>query len=311
MAFIILTFSIISFISMGISQQMYGQKLQLALKEYGGFSQALIQIKDSEYNKLKKNNLKLGSFYCENVFLFENKKYTVGYVDNDFEKMANINVHLIENARIGSLFARISVVSVLVMSCILVSGFIPINEAKETESFMPIPSVDVIQLTDREQKDFMKKYNVKKDDVVVFNGSGIDLSSILNDQVTLGKVTINQKKYSFNKQSIHISKIVNQGYNNSNIPGEGLITIVVPKSNTSIKSIISGYDDIFIEAKNNIDIFNLKDSRVSEALKKLDREVLIILYNLIIVIIISIISRLVIVRSLNKMKVRDWLRGNV
>ena len=51
MAFIILTFSIISFISMGISQQMYGQKLQLALKEYGGFSQALIQIKDSEYNK--------------------------------------------------------------------------------------------------------------------------------------------------------------------------------------------------------------------------------------------------------------------
>ena len=74
MAFIILTFSIISFISMGISQQMYGQKLQLALKEYGGFSQALIQIKDSEYNKLKKNNLKLGSFYCENVFLFENKK---------------------------------------------------------------------------------------------------------------------------------------------------------------------------------------------------------------------------------------------
>ena len=311
MAFIILTFSIISFISMGISQQMYGQKLQLALKEYGGFSQALIQIKDSEYNKLKKNNLKLGSFYCENVFLFENKKYTVGYVDNDFEKMANINVHLIENARIGSLFARISVVSVLVMSCILVSGFIPINEAKETESFMPIPSVDVIQLTDREQKDFMKKYNVKKDDVVVFNGSGIDLSSILNDQVTLGKVTINQKKYSFNKQSIHISKIVNQGYNNSNISGEGLITIVVPKSNTSIKSIISGYDDIFIEAKNNIDIFNLKDSRVSEALKKLDREVLIILYNLIIVIIISIISRLVIVRSLNKMKVKDWLRGNV
>ena len=83
------------------------------------------------------------------------------------------------------------------------------------------------------------------------------------------------------------------------------------KSNTSIKSIISGYDDIFIEAKNNIDIFNFKDSRVSEALKKLDREVLIILYNLIIVIIISIISRLVIVRSLNKMKVRDWLRGNV
>lgn len=71
------------------------------------------------------------------------------------------------------------------------------------------------------------------------------------------------------------------------------------------------YDDIFIEAKNNIDIFNFKDSRVSEALKKLDREVLIILYNLIIVIIISIISRLVIVRSLNKMKVRDWLRGNV
>lgn len=296
---------------MGISQQMYGQKLQLALKEYGGFSQALIQIKDSEYNKLKKNNLKLGSFYCENVFLFENKKYTVGYVDNDFEKMANINVHLIENARIGSLFARISVVSVLVMSCILVSGFIPINEAKEAESFMPIPAVDVIQLTDNERKDFMKKYNVKKDDVVVFNGSGIDLSSILNDQVTLGKVTINQKKYSFNKQSIHISKIVNQGYNNSNISGEGLITIVVPKSNTSIKSIISGYDDIFIEAKNNIDIFNLKDSRVSEALKKLDREVLIILYNLIIVIIISIISRLVIVRSLNKMKVRDWLRGNV
>ena len=197
------------------------------------------------------------------------------------------------------------------MSCILVSGFIPINEAKEAESFMPIPSVDVIQLTDREQKDFMKKYNVKKDDVVVFNGSGIDLSSILNDQVTLGKVTINQNKYSFNKQSIHISKIVNQGYNNSNISGEGLITIVVPKSNTSIKSIISGYDDIFIEAKNNIDIFNFKDSRVSEALKKLDREVLIILYNLIIVIIISIISRLVIVRSLNKMKVRDLLRGNV
>lgn len=102
---------------------------------------------------------------------------------------------------------------------------------------------------------------------MVFNGSGIDFSSILNDQVTLGKVTINQNKYSFNKQSIHISKIVNQGYNNSNISGE--------------------------------------------ALKKLDREVLIILYNLIIVIIISIISRLVIVCSLNKMKVRDWLRGNV
>ena len=181
--------------------------------------------------------------------------------------MANINVHLIKNARIGSLFARISVVSILVMSCILVSGFIPINEAKEAESFMPITSVDVIQLTDREQKDFMKKYNVKKDDVVVFNGRGIDLSSILNDQVTLGKVTTNQKKYSFNKQSIHISKIVNQGYNNSNISGE--------------------------------------------ALKKLDREVLIILYNLIIVIIISIISRLVIVCSLNKMKVRDWLRGIV
>lgn len=120
-----------------------------------------------------------------------------------------------------------------------------------------------------------------------------------------------EHKYSFNKQSIHISKIVNQGYNNSNISGEGLITIVVPKSNTGIKSIISGYDDIFIEAKNNIDIFNFKDSRVSEALKKLDREVLIILYNLIIVIIISIISRLVIVRSLNKMKVRDWLRGIV
>ena len=76
-----------------------------------------------------------------------------------------------------------------------------------------------------------------------------------------------EHKYSFNKQSIHISKIVNQGYNNSNISGE--------------------------------------------ALKKLDREVLIILYNLIIVIIISIISRLVIVRSLNKMKVRDWLRGIV
>ena len=76
-----------------------------------------------------------------------------------------------------------------------------------------------------------------------------------------------EHKYSFNKQSIHISKIVNQGYNNSNISGE--------------------------------------------ALKKLDREVLIILYNLIIVIIISIISRLVIVCSLNKMKVRDWLRGIV
>ncbi|WP_288683781.1 hypothetical protein [uncultured Eubacterium sp.] len=239
-------------------------------------------------------------------------------------------VHLRENARIGSLFARISVVSILVMSCILVSGFIPINEAKdikkqikekplyemmavmaegsschlgyrillndnssftiedveklskydsyvniertvdswqqpmllikkdkvtkqikqwvkaqreefelneteknlknfpkEAESFIPIPSVDVIQLTDREQKDFMKKYNVKKDDVVVFNGSGIDLSSILNDQATLGKVTINQKKYTFNKQSIHISKIINEGYNNPNISGEGLITIVV------------------------------------------------------------------------------------
>ena len=40
-------------------------------------------------------------------------------------------VHLRENARIGSLFARISVVSILVMSCILVSGFIPINEAKD------------------------------------------------------------------------------------------------------------------------------------------------------------------------------------
>lgn len=65
------------------------------------------------------------------------------------------------------------------------------NFPKEAESFIPIPSVDVIQLTDREQKDFMKKYNVKKDDVMVFNGSGIDLSSILNDQATLGKVTIN------------------------------------------------------------------------------------------------------------------------
>ena len=101
------------------------------------------------------------------------------------------------------------------------------NFPKEAESFMPIPSVDVIQLTDSEQKDFMKKYNAKKDDVMVFNGSGIDLSLILNDQATLGKITINQKKYSFNKQSIHISKIVIQGYNNPNISGEGLITIVV------------------------------------------------------------------------------------
>ena len=63
-----------------------------SVKEYGGFSQALIPIKDSEYNKLKKNNLKLRSFYCENVFLFENKKYTVGYIDNEFEKMANIKL---------------------------------------------------------------------------------------------------------------------------------------------------------------------------------------------------------------------------
>ena len=39
-------------------------------------------------------------------------------------------VRLKENTRLGSLFTRINVVSVLVMSCILISGFIPINEAK-------------------------------------------------------------------------------------------------------------------------------------------------------------------------------------
>lgn len=30
------------------------------------------------------------------------------------------------------------------------------NFPKEAESFMPIPTVDVIQLTDNERKDFMK-----------------------------------------------------------------------------------------------------------------------------------------------------------
>lgn len=778
LATIILLFSIISFISMGISQQMYSQKLQLALKEYGGFSQAIIPIKDDEYNKLRKNNLQLGSFYCQNVFCAKNKKYTVGYVDNNFEKMANIKIlkgkkpkegqviieefleqilnksindtleidgksyeisgvcnnyasvlplnekhfageseypqiikggkfkgikstavgfktveevsndlkgskcriekyfedttkicdnanlydkglekcvnikksmlffiivvqlslfiflysvfqnklyysgstvaiiqnlgitkgksglviagqvfficlpaiifeaikglvmitkgesslyvfssamflgiygtiififyykatknveianvirtdrasidkkqvaHLKENTRFDSILTQISVVSVLVMSCILVSGFIPTNEAKaikkqikeeslyqmisekaegsrchlgyrilmndnsgfsiedveklskydsyvniertvnswqqpmlliekdkvtkkvrqwvkarrdefeinetdkklenfpkEAESFMPIPAVDIIELTDNEQKDFAKKYNVKKDEIVVFNGSGIDFSSILKNEAILGKITINQNKYTFNKQSLHISRIINEGYNNPNVSGEGLITIIVPKSNTKAGSLFSGYNDIFIEAKNNIDIFNLKDSKASETLKRLDREVnkisgniqagelrskinsfneqknyikllnnnsivsiilvslsafifffndaknilringrniaivsilgmgklrikkmiflrwikeislsllldfiiftmyilvvqipadmLVILYNLVIVIIISIISRLAIVVNLNKMKERDWLRGDV
>lgn len=58
-------------------------------------------------------------------------------------------------------------------------------------------------------------------------------------------------------------------------------------------------------------IYSLSDSKELEGIKQPDSGVLIILYNLIIVIIISIISRLVIVRSLNKMKVRDWLRGIV
>ena len=92
LACIILLFSIISFISISISQQTYSQKLKLALKEYGGFSQAIIPIKDDEYNKLIKNNFKLGSFYCQDVFCIKNKKYTVGYVDNNFEKMANIKL---------------------------------------------------------------------------------------------------------------------------------------------------------------------------------------------------------------------------
>lgn len=628
LACIILLFSIISFISISISQQTYSQKLKLALKEYGGFSQAIIPIKDDEYNKLIKNNFKLGSFYCKDVFCIKNKKYTVGYVDNNFEKMANIKlikgkkpkdgqiiieeileqvlnksindtleingkfykisgvcnnyasvlplnekhfagesdypqiikggkfkgtkstvvgfnsleevsnnlkgsghriekyiedstricnnadlydkglekcvnikkstvffiivvqlslfiflysvfqnkfyysgstvaiiqnlgvtkgksgliiagqiflicapaiifeavkglviiikgksllylfstvtfleiygiiilifyykayknveitksiradrfsmerkqiVRLKENTRLGSLFTRINVVSVLVMSCILISGFIPINEAKyikkqikeeilyqiistkaegsrchlgyriltndnsgfsiddveklskygsyvniercvnswqqpmllikkdkvtkkikqwvkaqreefeinetdkkiknfpkEAESFMPIPAVDVIQLTDNERKDFMKKYNVKKDETVVFNDSGMDLSSILKDEATLGKVTISKGRYTFNKHSLHISRVINKKYSNPNVLGEGLITIVVPKSNVKIESLISGYNDIFIEAKNNIDVFNLKDSKAGEELKKLDSEV--------------------------------------
>lgn len=628
LACIILLFSIISFISISISQQTYSQKLKLALKEYGGFSQAIIPIKDDEYNKLIKNNFKLGSFYCQDVFCIKNKKYTVGYVDNNFEKMANIKlikgkkpkdgqiiieeileqvlnksindtleingkfykisgvcnnyasvlplnekhfagesdypqiikggkfkgtkstvvgfnsleevsnnlkgsghriekyiedstricnnadlydkglekcvnikkstvffiivvqlslfiflysvfqnkfyysgstvaiiqnlgvtkgksgliiagqiflicapaiifeavkglviiikgksllylfstvtfleiygiiilifyykayknveitksiradrfsmerkqiVRLKENTRLGSLFTRINVVSVLVMSCILISGFIPINEAKyikkqikeeilyqiistkaegsrchlgyriltndnsgfsiddveklskygsyvniercvnswqqpmllikkdnvtkkikqwvkaqreefeinetdkkiknfpkEAESFMPIPAVDVIQLTDNERKDFMKKYNVKKDETVVFNDSGMDLSSILKDEATLGKVTISKGRYTFNKHSLHISRVINKKYSNPNVLGEGLITIVVPKSNVKIESLISGYNDIFIEAKNNIDVFNLKDSKAGEELKKLDSEV--------------------------------------
>ena len=628
LACIILLFSIISFISISISQQTYSQKLKLALKEYGGFSQAIIPIKDDEYNKLIKNNFELGSFYCQDVFCIKNKKYTVGYVDNNFEKMANIKlikgkkpedgqiiieeileqvlnksindsleingkfykisgvcnnyasvlplnekhfagesdypqiikggkfkgtkstvvgfnsleevsnnlkgsghriekyiedstricnnadlydkglekcvnikkstvffiivvqlslfiflysvfqnkfyysgstvaiiqnlgvtkgksgliiagqiflicapaiifeavkglviiikgksllylfstvtflgiygiiilifyykayknveitksiradrfsmerkqiVRLKENTRLGSLFTRINVVSVLVMSCILISGFIPINEAKyikkqikeeilyqiistkaegsrchlgyriltndnsgfsiddveklskygsyvniercvnswqqpmllikkdkvtkkikqwvkaqreefeinetdkkiknfpkEAESFMPIPTVDVIQLTDNERKDFMKKYNVKKDETVVFNDSGMDLSSILKDEATLGKVTISKGRYTFNKHSLHISRVINKKYSNPNVLGEGLITIVVPKSNVKIESLISGYNDIFIEAKNNIDVFNLKDSKAGEELKKLDSEV--------------------------------------
>ena len=285
-------------------------------------------------------------------------------------------VHLKENTRLGSLFTRINVVSVLVMSCILISGFIPINEAKyikkqikeeilyqiistkaegsrchlgyriltndnsgfsiddveklskygsyvniercvnswqqpmllikkdkvtkkikqwvkaqreefeinetdkkiknfpkEAESFMPIPAVDVIQLTDNERKDFMKKYNVKKDETVVFNDSGMDLSSILKDEATLGKVTISKGRYTFNKHSLHISRVINKKYSNPNVLGEGLITIVVPKSNVKIESLISGYNDIFIEAKNNIDVFNLKDSKAGEELKKLDSEV--------------------------------------
>ena len=628
LACIILLFSIISFISISISQQTYSQKLKLALKEHGGFSQAIIPIKDDEYNKLIKNNFKLGSFYCQDVFCIKNKKYTVGYVDNNFEKMANIKlikgkkpkdgqiiieeileqvlnksindtleingkfykisgvcnnyasvlplnekhfagesdypqiikggkfkgtkstvvgfnsleevsnnlkgsghriekyiedstricnnadlydkglekcvnikkstvffiivvqlslfiflysvfqnkfyysgstvaiiqnlgvtkgksgliiagqiflicapaiifeavkglviiikgksllylfstvtflgiygiiilifyykayknveitksiradrfsmerkqiVRLKENTRLGSLFTRINVVSVLVMSCILISGFIPINEAKyikkqikeeilyqiistkaegsrchlgyriltndnsgfsiddveklskygsyvniercvnswqqpmllikkdkvtkkikqwvksqreefeinetdkkiknfpkEAESFMPIPAVDVIQLTDNERKDFMKKYNVKKDETVVFNDSGMDLSSILKDEATLGKVTISKGRYTFNKYSLHISRVINKKYSNPNVLGEGLITIVVPKSNVKIESLISGYNDIFIEAKNNIDVFNLKDSKAGEELKKLDSEV--------------------------------------
>lgn len=285
-------------------------------------------------------------------------------------------VRLKENTRLGSLFTRINVVSVLVMSCILISGFIPINEAKyikkqikeeilyqiistkaegsrchlgyriltndnsgfsiddveklskygsyvniercvnswqqpmllikkdnvtkkikqwvkaqreefeinetdkkiknfpkEAESFMPIPAVDVIQLTDNERKDFMKKYNVKKDETVVFNDSGMDLSSILKDEATLGKVTISKGRYTFNKHSLHISRVINKKYSNPNVLGEGLITIVVPKSNVKIESLISGYNDIFIEAKNNIDVFNLKDSKAGEELKKLDSEV--------------------------------------
>ena len=147
------------------------------------------------------------------------------------------------------------------------------NFPKEAESFMPIPAVDVIQLTDNERKDFMKKYNVKKDETVVFNDSGMDLSSILKDEATLGKVTISKGRYTFNKYSLHISRVINKKYSNPNVLGEGLITIVVPKSNVKIESLISGYNDIFIEAKNNIDVFNLKDSKAGEELKKLDSEV--------------------------------------
>ena len=101
----------------------------------------------------------------------------------------------------------------------------------------------------------------------------MDLSSILKDEATLGKVTISKGRYTFNKHSLHISRVINKKYSNPNVLGEGLITIVVPKSNVKIESLISGYNDIFIEAKNNIDVFNLKDSKAGEELKKLDSEV--------------------------------------
>ena len=64
--------------------------------------------------------------------------------------------------------------------------------------------------------------------------------------------------------------------------------------------------------KDFISEFKLEDENSgTNTNNKEDVDESLILYNLIIVIIISIISRLVIVRSLNKMKVRDWLRGIV
>ena len=64
--------------------------------------------------------------------------------------------------------------------------------------------------------------------------------------------------------------------------------------------------------KDFISEFKLEDENSgTNTNNKEDVDESLILYNLIIVIIISIISRLVIVCSLNKMKVRDWLRGIV